>query len=244
MINYIFDNTFEGLLTSIYEAFYRYEKPEQILNKLPIQNSLFDTNIIIQTCSEKAIKVYNSIPVKISQFAAEKVYYTFLSELDAAATWIYEYLRLGFRIGPTVDQNLADERIFRIHKLAAKVTKETHLLIGLVRFKLIDENFFYAQIEPDYNILELISPHFVDRMADQNWIIHDLKRKTGAVYNKKDWLITEISEINLPQSGQHELDFQNLWKLYFKSISIENRYNPKLQRKVMPERYWKHLVEK
>jgi probable DNA metabolism protein len=81
-------------------------------------------------------------------------------------------------------------------------------------------------------------------MADQNWIIHDLKRGIGAMYNKQRWVITKIEDINLPAFGEKELVFQELWKQYFKNISITNRLNPNLQKKIMPIRYWKHLIEK
>ena len=33
MIYYIYDNTFEGLLTAIYEAYYRRENPDDIIPK-------------------------------------------------------------------------------------------------------------------------------------------------------------------------------------------------------------------
>lgn len=244
MINYIYDSTFEGLLTCIYEAFYRNETPSIIFSKLPMQENFLDKNIIIRTDTEKATKVYNSIIEKVSQLTLENIYHCFLSETETAGFWIYEYLKLGYKTGPNINLNLSDDRVLRIHKLAAKVTKETHLMLGLIRFKLLEENLFYSQMEPDNNILELISPHFADRMADQNWVIHDVKRGIGAMFNQHEWIITEVKTSELPNVGDKELLFQNLWKQYFKSIAIANRVNPKLQRKIIPARYWKHLVEK
>lgn len=117
-------------------------------------------------------------------------------------------------------------------------------MLGLIRFKLLEENLYYAQMEPDYNILELIAPHFADRMSDQNWIIHDVSRGIGAIYNQNEWVIIDAKNIELPALGEKELYFQNLWRQYFKNIAITNRFNPKLQRKIMPARYWKYLVEK
>lgn len=241
---YIYDATFQGLLTSIHEAFYRREDPDRILTEVPLQESLFTTFYYVVTDLEKAQKVYDAILTKISTLTQEKVYYAFLSQLEEAPLWIYHYLKLGFKKGPQIDLHLSDDRVFRIHKLCSKVTKETHLLLGLLRFKQLDENLFYAQIEPDYNILELITPHFAQRMADQNFIIHDLKRELASVYNQKQWIITDLKEFLLPSWSEKEIGIQNLWKDYFKTIAIKNRYNPKLQRKIMPVRYWKHLIEK
>jgi hypothetical protein len=38
--------------------------------------------------------------------------------------------------------------------------------------------------------------------------------------------------------------FQELWKGYFKAMTIKERINPRLQRQHMPKRFWKYLTEK
>ena len=45
-------------------------------------------------------------------------------------------------------------------------------------------------------------------------------------------------------AAEDEKLFQTLWKNYFKSLTIKERINPKLQRQHMPQRFWKYLVEK
>jgi probable DNA metabolism protein len=44
--------------------------------------------------------------------------------------------------------------------------------------------------------------------------------------------------------AEDEQLFQKLWKAYFKSLTIKERINPKLQRQHLPKRYWKYLTEK
>ncbi|MGB1209996.1 MAG: DUF4130 domain-containing protein, partial [Lacinutrix venerupis] len=41
-----------------------------------------------------------------------------------------------------------------------------------------------------------------------------------------------------------ELEFQQLWKDYFKSTNIKSRKNMKLHIQHVPKRYWKYLSEK
>lgn len=43
--------------------------------------------------------------------------------------------------------------------------------------------------------------------------------------------------------SRDELDWQKLWNVYFKSIEIRERSNPRLQRQHLPVRYWKYLTE-
>ncbi len=244
MLFYIYDGSFDGLLTAIYEAYYRKERPNKILFEEDFQESLLINKIIINTDEEKAKKVYKAIKDKISNIALKNVFYTYLSEFTDAGKWIYEYLRLGWKIGKDVDLNLSDERVLRIHKIKQKVSRERHLLLGLIRFREIQGNIYYAPIEPEYNVIGLVAPHFANRFADQNWIIHDVKRGLGAVYNTKEWIIRDIDIKEEIIYEESEIKYQQLWKEYFNSIAIKNRINPKLQRSNMPMKYWKYLIEK
>jgi len=44
--------------------------------------------------------------------------------------------------------------------------------------------------------------------------------------------------------AEDEKLFQRLWKQYYKSISIQERKNPKVHRQLLPKRFWKYLPEK
>jgi probable DNA metabolism protein len=44
--------------------------------------------------------------------------------------------------------------------------------------------------------------------------------------------------------AENEVQYQRLWKRYFKAITIRERINPKLHRQHLPRRYWKYLTEK
>ena len=37
--------------------------------------------------------------------------------------------------------------------------------------------------------------------------------------------------------------YQELWKMFFKKISIKERKNPRCQMQFMPKKYWKDLIE-
>jgi probable DNA metabolism protein len=99
----------------------------------------------------------------------------------------------------------------------------------------------------------LIVPHFRSRYAGQPWIIYDTNRNCGLYYDTRT-----VAEVTFPQEefsrlksgivdedrlSDDEAFFQQLWKAYFKSITIKERINLKLQRQQMPRRYWKYLTE-
>lgn len=198
----------------------------------------------IVTDESKAAKVYAAIEDKISTQALQNTYYAYLSDHPEAGIWIYKYLNFGWKTGSKLDLHLTDERVHRIHCLSQQVKTEKHRLLGLLRFQLLKNHIYYAAIKPDHNVVELIAPHFARRMADQSWIILDLKREIAAVYNRQEWIATTLTAKNVLELEVEEKLYQELWKQYFDSIAITNRLNPRLQKRCMPQRYWKYLVEK
>lgn len=244
MITYIYDGSFDGLLTSIYEAFYSDMKPNEIVRKIDfIQNFIVERKEI-ETDVEKASKVYKAIEKKISPESLRKVFYVYLSELPDTGRFVLRYLQLGFKIGKDVDSHLANEDVLNMDKISRRVSKERHRMTGLLRFKKIKDDILYAQIEPDSNIVALLAPHFKERLKNENFIIHDTKREVAVFYNKKEWIVKDIVKPDPFLVRDSEEVYEDLWRTYFKSISIETKTNPKLQKKNMPMRYWKYLTEK
>lgn len=244
MLVYVYDGSFQGLLTSVYDAYYAGVFPDRIDCSTNMQYNILDKYEYITTDADKSNKVYCSIYEKISSDALKRVYNVYLSETYDSGTIIYRYLKFGWRVGGKVDQYLADDRVFRVHEISQRVEFETHKMLGFVRFKLLEGNMFYAPVRPDNNVIELLAPHFAERFSDQYWIIHDIRRDVAVLYNKSDWLITDFTVEQLPAINRDEEGYQKLWKEFFNTIAITSRKNPKLQRQFMPKRYWRYLTEK
>lgn len=245
MYSYIYDGSFEGLLTAIYEAYYSHKEPGSIITTKNPQMNLFDTYYTVMTDTEKAGKVYNAVKEKISHKALKDIYYVYLCDAEEdRGMLIHDYLKLGWKYGKKLEQYMCNNHVFRVQSICKRVTFECHRLVGLIRFKRLEEDLYYAQIEPDSNITGILAPHFSKRLADQNWVIHDVKRNTAAMFNKSQWVLSSIDKpLTFMPKDMEEL-YQDLWKQYFKNISIKSRENPKLQKSFMPVRYWNHLVEK
>ena len=125
---------------------------------------------------------------------------------------------------------------------------ELSISVDTVRiFKVI-----YSIVEPDYNVLPLITAHFKDRFADQQWLIWDAKRRYGIYYDKEKVSTVQMTFSEDTQNGKEisrmydekEMLYHQLWQQYFKSVSISARKNTKLHLQHMPSRYWKYLPEK
>lgn len=245
MFLYIYDGSFSGLLTAIYEAYYHKDKPEEIIPEEKYQPHLLACPIYIQTDEVKSSKVSQAIHEKIGRQTLHDVYCTFLSELPGSSTLIYEYLKLGFKLKDQVNLHLHLDSVRQVLEISQKVGAEQHRMLGFVRFSLIENKFYYAAFEPDYNILELIAPHFATRLANEYFIIHDVKRELAVFYNTNEWVIGTLAKEQFSALKNHHADssYQTLWKEYFQATTITSRLNPKCQIRSMPKRYWTYLTE-
>ncbi|MGI6122860.1 MAG: TIGR03915 family putative DNA repair protein [Acetivibrionales bacterium] len=239
---YVTDGSFEGILSAIFEAYENKEIPESIVSRDFYQISL-DTDVKeIHTNEEKSGRVYNAIIEKMSHEALETIYKAWLSEHYEVGTALYKYVKIGLKIGKKVLSYLQNPDVLLVNDLAHKVAFESHRFLGILRFKKLKNGLYYSRIEPDNNITMLIAEHFAQRMSDQSWIIHDAKRNVYALYDTNEIVFTN-EEIPITSDGIVDTMFEQLWKNYFKTIAIESRKNPRLQRQYMPRRYWKNLTE-
>ena len=244
MVAFIHDGSFEGFLTSVYEAYYSYKKPDEIFSEFSYEGELFYESINIVTNEEKHEKVYKAIKEKIGTQAMYNIYYCFLCGDKYSHSLAYKYIKLGFKIGKDIDLHLHNPIVLSVINCVQKVQREKHRILGFVRFKDVKRNLFYASIEPDHNILPLLGNHFSERLPKEKWIIHDLKRNIAIVHKDGEWVLCNLYSTEEPLNNSKDEDiYEKLWKQYFVSTTIKERTNYRLQKHNMPKRYWKHLLE-
>ena len=248
-----FDNTFEGLLTLVFESYQRKQFPDEILSGEGGQHVLFGSTLTVITDDRKAERVWNGIISHSSEDNAHRIYRVFLADLPETPLLLLKYIRLIIDSAYNEETNFSEPIVVEFIKLHQKVCKEASRINMFVRFQKTVEGSYYASFAPLYNVLPLCIPHFRDRFADQSWIIYDLKRNYGFLYDLKDVSRVVFEELKVnTQNGQlhssllaeDEKLFQQLWKQYYKSICILERKNDKVHRQFLPKRFWKYLPEK
>ncbi|RZK40855.1 MAG: DNA metabolism protein [Pedobacter sp.] len=246
---YIFNGSFEGLLTAVFE-WHEY-KPGKISLMLEssYQPDAFAQTQFIHNNREKADRVWNGLKKKLSYQELRKVYCTYLSEIPKAFDHLFNYICYIFNSKDGSETNFGNEHVIAIAKYARSVEREKHRMEAFIRFKKSKDGFYYCRIDPDFNVLPLISTHFKNRYADQEWLIYDLNRKYGLYYD-----LNTVEEISMNFDGyknnqeqvidEKEEMYAILWKDYFKSTNIVSRKNTKLHVQHVPKRYWRYLTEK
>ncbi|NNC70924.1 MAG: DNA metabolism protein [Flavobacteriaceae bacterium] len=248
----IYDASFEGFLTCIFQIYEQRLNDVSIQKKHSVQNSIFGSTQEVNTNKEQADRVWNGIKKRIGKYGQTCLTYCFLSEKKGCEDLLYRYIQDVFRSKYSIEKNITNNVVLEVSKIMKSVGREKHRMEAFVRFKLTKDTIYFANIEPDFNVLPLIIGHFKKRYADQRWIIYDSKRDTGVYYNLKSVTYVTIefershnfTKTNSSIFTEEEIEFQQLWRDYFKSTNIPARKNMRLHVKHVPKRYWKFLSEK
>jgi probable DNA metabolism protein len=241
---FVHDGTFQGLLTVIQRLRKSGEEPEDIRGDgTTLQESLLAETVHVRTDAACVEKVCSDICSLISERALRHTLNAFLSEMEGAGYHIYHYLRLGWEMGPALDARLGDEHVHAVHRMSRCTGREAHRMRGFLRFRRLENGFYYAPMRSDCDVLCLVAPYFLSRMGDQDWMIHDLAREQAAMCRQGELAISALPGFD-PQLTEEEGFYQDLWRDYFSTIAIAERKNPRLQMSCMPKKYWNILIEK
>lgn len=252
MIIFHYDKTFEGLLTAIFDAYFRKTFPDRLLTTGEPEPLFVEENHTVLTQPDKAARVWAALEKKLPKLACNMILHVWLSEVPGSDELLFRYLRKIFDSPYNISTNFADPVILEVKQLAHKVSREAEHIRQFVRFQKGGDGTFFAPISPQYNSLPLSIDYFRDRFADQKWLIYDTKRRYGYYYDlKKPMEVTLEDDTHLLDGklsddlmAQDEKLFQEMWRSYFKALTIKERINPKLHRQHMPRRFWKYLTEK
>jgi len=240
-VAYLYDGSFEGLLCCIYESYYQKELPFLIFNHNETQETLFPVKEI-ETDIFNAQKVEDSIKLKISNEALWLVRLCYFSNIENREIIILNFLRLGYKIGPSVTNMLANDTVKVVLDTARTVSCESNYYREFLRFS--DYNgALVAIIEPKNFVLPMIVSHYCDRFPSEQFLIYDETNKHALVYQNGESAIIPLDDLELPKACAKEERYRALWKQFYNTIAIESRINPKLRMGNMPKRYWKHLTE-
>lgn len=253
MTTVIYDGSFEGLMTAIFEIFeYKFLDAEIFSEENYKLENIFATLHEVQTQPDKSERVLKKLEANLGKEAVSQLLMVFLSEHSQLENLILSAVRYSLsRPNQNVLNDFAHSDMMDIAKVCKSVGREIHRMNAFVRFEKLRDDFYFSKVEPDFNVLPLIFKHFKARYQDQKWMIFDLKRHYGIFSDQKtaDFFYPDDVNKNKFVNTQNllhdeELKYQKLWQRYFVKTNIPERKNIKLHVKSLPKRYWKYLTEK
>ena len=246
MLSISYDSTFNGFLSIVFEIYRQHLDVGEIHpDRSDSPCNLFMQPFRIETSEESAQRLKRAISNQASPEILSTLDAAFRSEEDGIEMKILAYLRKMFLgTDPTYAKNPTSDEMLPIFMTARSVRREVGGMLGMVRFNRMPDGTYFSEIEPKYDILELLIGHFRGRFANERWVIYDSKRGFGVYYDGKNPVEMSIPNIRQVSAMNSSDNFVQLWQDYYKSIAIKERENPKLMKQCLPVRYWKHLPER
>ena len=237
----VYDGTFEGFLSLVYEVYYKKLKPIKIYKTLP-NEMIFEEILELNTSKDNAIKVLNAIKRKFPKELIQRILNIFMCDSKEFELYLLEYIIIGFKETKQL-YNINNSCVFYLNSLEKELFRNVHKLTGFVRFEELEDGTLYAKVESKFNVVYFLGKHFLKRFNNQNFIIHDLNRKLAFVKIQNDFSVQEVAFFDEPNYSSNEQKFQKLWKSFFSAVTIKERINPKLQTQMVPLLYRTYMSE-
>lgn len=238
---YIYEDSFINLLILVDELLSNKIKPANIKNEKYNAN-LLENLIYLKIENKNIVEKYKKI---LDKNNLKIIYYVYLSNHENKELIIFYYLLNYFKYKEKIIYMRYLNCVSKALELSKHVSRENHRFKGFTRFRELKNKMLYAEIEPENNILSILSTHFKNRLKNEYWIIKDKKREIISIYNKKNFYILDCKQFDILNviDSDNELEIEDLWKLFYKTIGISIRKNDKCRMSFMPKKYWKNILE-
>ena len=145
---YIYDKTFDGLLTAVFDAYFRKTFPDALLSEGDALPLFYDELHTVVTDAEKAGRVWRGLQKKVSTSALGCLTQSWLSELPEVGILIFRYIRKAIDAPRSIETNFAEPDVLRLAQILQEVTlisfdddsREAHLITGMLDESLMDKD--------------------------------------------------------------------------------------------------------
>lgn len=237
----IYDKSFEGFLTLVYEVYYKKLRPSKILKQIP-ETLILEDILEIKTSQEKSLKVLKAIKKSFPKNSFELILNSFMCDEKEFELELLRFIIIGFKDTNELF-NINNQEVFFLQNLQKELFRSVHKMYGFTRFEELEDGTLYAKIETKFNVLYFLGKHFLKRLNNQEFIIHDINRKLAFIKNKDSSQIQSVSSFEEPKLSNDEEKFKKLWTTFFNSVAIESRENKKCQQNMVPLLYRTYMSE-
>lgn len=239
---YLYDGSFAGFLCCVFESVARREQPFGVWPQGSAPETLFPARQI-DTQPDRAARVYRSLAPKLGQDAKLLVSYGFLHGSPDKELVLLRFLQFAYATGPSACRMLGHPAVAPVIDLKKQVGSEAHQLVQFLRFQEVG-GMLGSVIGPKNYVLPLLRPHFCGRFPEEDFLIVDRTHSAALLYQGHQAQYLELAgDFALPPPTPDEARYRQMWKAFYKTISIQARENPALRRSHCPKRYWHYMLE-
>lgn len=237
---YLYDGTFDGFLSCVFEAYLRKEVPVSIQWEEEAEPSLFDSRTV-PTDEARSGRVFRKLK-ELSPYGTNLVCKGFLTCLPDREMHLFRLIAKLLKDGPAFLTNLSDETLYPVAAAVRHLNGEAHLLKGFLRFSDLG-GVLAGEIAPKNRVLPLLRAHFCARYREEAFFIYDRTHREALFYAGGRAEICPLDEFHMAPPDSTEASYRTLWKRFYDTIAIRERENPRCRMTRMPKRYWGVMTE-
>ena len=243
----------EGIFTAIYEAYALRIPHTGIFLQLKEEENmrLFSVYKKVMPDPVKAQKVMNTLKRRFSSKDNYDLWMALSAADNRKAQAVYRTVVWGLsgKIKGSILAHMADDNVRLVVELSRRAGNEANRMLEFLRFSELENGLLYAVIGPKDSVLPVVTEHFADRLPMENFLIYDEIHHIYAVHPAgKQWFLMgdcgnsdgEVREIRYSAEEDY---YQELFRGFCHSISIDSRKNLKLQQNMLPLRFRPYMVE-
>ena len=261
----VHDGSLEGLLSAVFAAYELRIIPGDIAGESAFQPRLGQRVVPVDTDAARAERVARGIANAAGPAAFDALRTASLSDDADAGTIVYRFVRFvmdgrashAYRRCPKrscggvgcaatnrcVLSNIAEPAVADIVRLQRAVANERHRMEQFLRFSHVEGGVWFARCSPAASVVPLLMGHFRARFGQEPFVIYDEAHRLAGLCDGRSWRLVPTEGIQAPAETEDERLMQDAWRRFYRSVSIEARYHPELQRQFMPRRLWANLTE-
>lgn len=247
---YIGQDTITGIFSAIHDAWIENRNGNAgIALRGEMMPQLFCEYTEVEENEQKVIAVEHLIKNNLGYNAYWDIYHALLSDDCEKADAVYHVMldARQLRDSKKIMEHLSNPYVAKVFELSRKVGNEAHIFTEFIRFRELENGLLFSEITPKSQVLTCIADHFTNRFPLENWMVYDQTHEVFLAHQAgKKWVLVQGEALNPEAAGRisgAEEKFENLWRTFYSSISIDERRNPKLQRGHLPIRYRQHMTE-
>jgi probable DNA metabolism protein len=139
----VYDGTFEGYLSVIFEVYNRKLQPINIASEKNLQETMFVEKEFITTETAHADRVWRGLQQKLKTELNQLPYSAWLSCEPGIEMALLQFIRLAFASPIHIEGNYGDPDVLTVRKAARRVMKEAMRMLQFIRFqRTLDDIYF------------------------------------------------------------------------------------------------------
>ena len=237
---YRYDGTLEGFLCCVFESYVNKEPPMGVQDPEELASTLFPVRWV-GTDEAHAQRIHASIRRR-SAYAGELVEKGFLTCAPNRELMLFRFIAALYDEGPALLRRISDDAVLPLLQAVRHLEGEAHLLKGFTRFSDFG-GILVGEIAPKNRVLPLLRRHFCSRFYNERLMLYDRTHREALFYREGKWCILPLDHFEMARPDRREAEFRRLWKRFYDTVAIRERYNPKCRRTQMPMRYWGTMTE-